>query len=315
MSLDIIIPFLNEEESLPQLLTTLDEVFTPTTLSNLGLETVRYLFVDDGSRDRSAKIVCDYTRRNPGRATLLRLSRNFGHQPALSAGLDYSTADFVAIIDADLQDPPQAIVSMIAKAKEGFDVVYGVRKKRKESLVKVTLYWSFYRLLSFLSEVDVPLDSGDFCVIKKRVVDAMGSLPEKLRFPRGLRAWVGFQQYAFEYERDARNQGETKYSMRKLYLLATHGIASLSIRPLRITQSLAFISLFFTACFVLFATFKFSDYGSDDGKELWFILGYILIAGSTFLQMLCFYVLSAYIGRMYLEVKARPTYLIAEVVS
>ena len=220
LTLDLVIPIYNEAESLELLFQELDRTFSLVNLAPRNVGRVRYLFVDDGSSDASARIVTEKIRAGAP-AALYRLSRNFGHANALCAGLDQTTADLVAVLDADLQDPPGVVLEMIDKAREGYDVIYAQRRKRKENIFKRMGYWSFYRLVAALSDINVPLDSGDFCLIDRGVVTALRTLPERLRYPRVLRAWVGFRQVGVEYDRPRRQAGTTKYSLGKLYRLAT----------------------------------------------------------------------------------------------
>ena len=311
-TLDVIVPIYNEAEVLGALFDALDDVFSGPNLARRNLARVRYLFVDDGSSDASARIISDRIKAGAP-AALYRLSRNFGHQNAICAGLDHATADFVAILDADLQDPPHVVLEMVDKASE-FDVVYGQRRRRKENVFKRFGYWAFYRLIDALSDIRIPLDSGDFCVMNRQVVQALRALPERLRFPRVLRAWVGFRQTGHEYERLKRRAGSTKYSLGKLYRLATDGIASASIRPLRFAQPFCFIlgiiALGLTVVFILMAFGKIDAPVSPP-----FLVAYILITSGNALTMLCLYIVNAYIGRMYLEVKGRPSYIVMEVVG
>ena len=312
-SLDVVIPVFNEAKVFDALWTRLSACFGEATRKSQGLGTVTFIFVDDGSTDETARLI---TQKIAAGANILlvRLSRNFGHQSALNAGLDHSTADLVAVIDADLQDPPELIPEMIAKTREGFDVVYGERKRRKGNPVKIFLYWAYYRVLRFLSDVDMPVDAGDFCVVTREVLLAMRSLPEKLRFTRGLRSWVGFRQVAFPYDRPGRVSGSTKYSLAKLYQLATDGIASMSIQPLKVTQGTLFVSLFATLLFVVLAFAQYLRQRDGEPMALWFLMAYVLIAFTSSLQIACLYVMGAYIGRAYLEVKARPSYVVMETV-
>ena len=193
LSLDLVIPIYNEAEVLELLFRTLHDTFSRANLDSRSVSRVRYLFVDDGSSDRSAQIVLEQIRAGAP-AVLYRLSRNFGHANAICAGLDHSSADLVAFLDADLQDPPAVVLEMVDKARDGYNVVFGLRRKRKENVFKRAAYWTFYRLVALLSDIKIPLDSGDFCLVDRRVVDALRALPEKLEYPRVLRAWVGFRQ-------------------------------------------------------------------------------------------------------------------------
>ncbi len=313
-TLDIIIPVYNEAPVLKELARQLDAVFHPDALKKVGLKSVRYLFVDDGSADETASILADKIHQG-WHASLICLSRNFGHQAALVAGLDHATADFVGIIDADLQDPPETLLEMLDSMKNGYDVVYGQRRSRQEPFYLRVLYAAFYRLCSFLSEVHFPVDVGDFCVMRQEVVMALHKLPEKLRFIRGLRSWVGFRQHCVPYDRPARHLGTSKYTLHKLYALATDGIASLSVRPLRVTQLLLFLSILGTLAFVGTAVYLYVRQSMSTPYMVWFLATQGLIAFTASLQLLSFYILGGYIGRMYLEVKARPTYVVMRTIG
>lgn len=311
--LDIVIPVYNEEAALNHLFERLEQTFSPQAMDENGLERVRLIFVDDGGTDSSAMLIARRIQQGAD-AMLLCLSRNFGHQSAVCAGLAHSDADITAVIDADLQDPPELIQDMVKLWRNGNDVVYGMRRRRRENPLKVFAYWAFYRLLRFLSGSDVPLDSGDFCLLDAEVVRAMNALPEKLRFPRGLRYWVGFRQTGIQYDRPRRMHGTSKYPFKKLYSLATDGIASLSIKPLKISQMLSIstaAAAILLIAILLIINVKNMPSGIDAGIML--ILLCILITSAA--QLLSIYILGAYVGRTYLEVKNRPTYIIRETIS
>jgi glycosyltransferase involved in cell wall biosynthesis len=305
-TLDIIIPFYNEEEVLAQLIERLQMVFADSETARLRLSRVRYIFVDDGSQDRSAQIVAEHIRGGVP-AILYRLSRNFGHQPAVVAGLDHASADLVAVIDADLQDPPEEIVPMIAKWREGFDVVYGMREKRKEDALKKLGY--------YLSEGLIPRDSGDFCLMDKRVVAAIRSLPEHLRFIRGLRAWVGFPNVAHIYERTGRAAGAPKYSFKTLYRLATDGLTASSIRPLKVAQVLAIIFFLISGVIAVTVVYRLLSTDASHAELSLSYLQLLLTSTTGFAILFCLYIMSAYIGRTYLEAKGRPSYILMETVE
>ena len=308
--LDIVIPVYNEAQVLDLLFDQLARTFTPAALASRQLSRVRYVLVDDGSTDESARIISERIARGAP-ALLIRLSRNFGHASAISAGLDYTNADLVALLDADLQDPPEVVLEMVDRARQGSDIVFGQRRKRKENAFKRLGYWSFYRLIAALSEVKIPLDSGDFCLMNRRVVMAMRDLPERLRYPRVLRAWVGFRQTGVEYERPRRQAGTTKYTLGRLYRLATDGIASASIRPLKVAQVLSFLFAGIAAALAVFFVLILAGW-VEVAVSHPILLASLLTATSNALIMLVLYVLSAYIGRMYLEVKGRPPYIVME---
>jgi polyisoprenyl-phosphate glycosyltransferase len=311
ITLDVVIPIFNEEDALDLLFERLRATFSTQRLAERGVSTVHYVLVDDGSTDASANRVSQAIAAGLP-ATLLRLSRNFGHQNAVSAGLAESRSDLVAVIDADLQDPPELLFEMIGRWRAGFDVVYGRRRRRAENLVKRAGYWFFYRIVAFLSDVKIPLDSGDFCLLDRRVVRAIAELPETLRFPRVLRAWVGFPQTGVDYDRPARQAGRAKYTLAKLYRLATDGVVSASVRPLQVAQVFSVTYLLVILGLGLLA---FSRFPSGLGIPPWALVIYLLILSGNFVQVFCIYILGAYVGRTYLEAKGRPSYLIMEVVG
>jgi dolichol-phosphate mannosyltransferase len=309
VSVDVVVPFWNEETVLGLLLDRLAAVFSPANLSQHRVRSVRYVMVDDGSSDGSVSVIA--SRIEAGLpAIVCRLTRNFGHQNAISAGLDLSRADVAAVIDADLQDPPELILDMLARWRDGFDVVYAQRRKRRENPLKVASYWLFYRVVAALADLTIPLDSGDFCLMDRKVVRAVCALPEKLRFPRGLRAWVGFRQTGVEYDRPTRGGGRSKYTLPRLYKLATDGVVSSSVRPLQLAQvfSVSYLLL-------ILAGLAFFAWSSQAGVSPLVLAGYLLIITGNFVQVLCIYILGAYVGRTYLEVKGRPSYLVMDVIG
>jgi polyisoprenyl-phosphate glycosyltransferase len=313
LTLDVVVPIYNEAEGLTYLIDALDTAFSAANLTPRNIGHTRYLFIDDGSADDSARIIAD--RIGAGApAILYRLSRNFGHQHAVCAGLDFADADLVTVIDADLQDPPDVVLEMIDKVNEGYNVAFGRRRRRTETFIKRTGYWAFYRLINALSDITIPLDTGDFCVMDRNVVSALRSLPERLRFPRVLRAWVGFRQIGIEYDRPRRRAGVAKYNFRKLYRLATDGVTAASVRPLQIAQLSSFVlglvALALTTLFVLMVMGKITALVPAP-----FLFTYILITSSNALTLLCLYVINAYLGRTYLEVKGRPSYIVMEVID
>lgn len=312
VTLDLVVPMYNEEEAVDVLFARLQRIFAPALLEQHGIARLRYVIVDDGSTDRTAERVARWMGDGLP-AILCRFSRNFGHQAAVVAGLDQVDADVVGIIDADLQDPPEELFKMLTAWRRGDDVVFAVRANRKESWPKRVCYFAFYRSLYFLSEGRIPKDSGDFCLMDRRVVEALRQLPERLRFVRGLRAWVGFRQGAHVYDRQERAVGRPKYTLGKLYQLATDGIASSSIRPLQIAQLLSIV-FFFVAAAASLASIVQLLRASPASPHL--TLLYLLMALTSvmaFSVLICLYVLSAYVGRMYLEVKGRPPYVLMEI--
>jgi dolichol-phosphate mannosyltransferase len=312
VSLAVVVPVYNEAEVLGLLLERLAAALSPERLATHGVRQARLVFVDDGSTDDTASLLAERIRAGLD-ATLIRLSRNFGHQGAVCAGLDAADADLVAIIDADLQDPPELLLPMLDVWRTGVDVVFARRRRRRGNPLKRLAYWGFYRLVAFLSDIKLPLDTGDFSLLDRRVVLALRRLPERLRFPRGLRAWVGFRQEAFDYDRPERERGVTKYPLSKLYRLATDGIASMSTRPLQAAQLASFFFGVLTMGLLVMLLGGFLV--SPDAVPRPFMLAYVLIASGNALLSFCLYILGAYVGRTYLEVKGRPPYLVMEVVD
>ncbi len=300
--LSVVIPVFDEEAVLPELARRL-----AGTLADLGCG-FEVVLVDDGSTDKTPDLAAQIHDRDP-RFKLVRLSRNFGHQAAVSAGLDHATGDVVCVMDADLQDPPEVLPRLLAEWERGRDVVYAVRRKRKESALKVASYHLFYRLLSHLSAVPMPIDAGDFCLISRQPLDAMKALPESERFVRGLRAWVGFEQVGIEYERAARHGGEPKYGVIGLLRLALSGIVSFSSRPL--------VYVFLVGLAVSLAAFAYG--GWLVAHKLLFggqITGYAsLMGGLLFLsgiQLVSLGMIGIYVSKLFQEVKGRPTYVVRE---
>jgi polyisoprenyl-phosphate glycosyltransferase len=313
VSLDVVVPFLNEEQVLSALLERLTTTFSPKTCAHDGLARVHFVLVDDGSTDQSAQLVTEAIRQGAP-ATLVRLSRNFGHQNAVSAGLAAAGADVVAVIDADLQDPPELILTMLERWRAGFDVVYAIRRRRQAGMLKRIGYWLFYRLLALLSDVRVPLDSGDFCLLDRRVVQALETLPERLRFPRILRAWVGFPQTGVEFDRPDRVAGRAKYTLANLYRLATDGVVAASVRPLQLAQVFSVGYLLLSVALVAVLLTRILLYSVLD-VPVWVVFLSLLVLSGNFVQSFCLYILGAYVGRTYLEAKGRPPFIVMEVVG
>ena len=273
------------------------------------------LCVDDGSTDRTWSLITEQHQSDP-RWQGIRLSRNFGHQIAISAGLYHATGDAVIVMDADLQDPPEDLVRFIAKWRQGYDVVYAVRSVRQDPLFKRVCYWLFYRMMAYMSEIPIPLDSGDLCLMDRKVVDIIRSLPEHNRFVRGLRAWCGFRQVAVRHERHARAAGRPKYTLRKLVTLALNGFFGFSARSLRIAtvtgallMVVSMLGCAVVAGRVMFPQ-QFARMGITFSPELVFLSMCVLALGSV--QLLCLGIVGEYLARIYDEVKHRPLWLISE---
>lgn len=310
--LSVVVPCFNEQEVISLTFQRLVEV-----MGNRDFR-LQIVFVDDGSTDRTAEIIASFCERDPRVKTVL-LSRNFGHQAALSAGLANADGDIVVVIDADLQDPPEVVLEMIEKWSQGADVVYGIRRKRKEGFSKRVAYRIFYRLFQRLASIDAPVDAGDFSLIDRQVLDVINQLPESNRFFRGLRAWSGFRQDGIVYERDPRAAGDSKYSFSKLIKLAADGIFNFSTIPLTMVfyigslmASVSFLTLIFVLIIRMFDIPIFGMRASDVQGFSSTILTVLLIGG---IQLVSIGVLGEYIGRIYHEAKGRPTYVIRDTVS
>ena len=302
--LSIVIPCFNEEEVIGETIRRLQAFCAGVQ----DLE-VELIFVDDGSRDRTRELLRAFAQVDP-RVKLLGFARNFGHQIAVSAGIDAAGGDAVVLIDADLQDPPEVVHEMVAKWREGYDVVYGTRTERPgESAFKLATARGFYRLLNRLSDVPIPLDTGDFRLMSRRVVDTLKSMPERDRFVRGMVSWVGFRQTALPYRRALRFAGTSKYPLRKMLRFATDGILSFSIKPLQmsITMGLAAAALSMTG--IAYALFLriFTNVWVEGWTAL--MIAVLFIGG---VQLICVGILGEYVGRIYNEVKRRPLYVVQE---
>ncbi|MCC7015874.1 MAG: glycosyltransferase family 2 protein [Rhodospirillales bacterium] len=306
----VVVPCFNEQEAIEQTHAQLAAALAADPLLDW-----RILYVDDGSRDGTPAILRRLARGNP-RIGLIRLSRNFGHQTAVTAGLEHAEGDAVGVIDADLQDPPEALLDLLKEWRAGYDVVYGVRAHRKEGVFKRAAYAAFYRLLQRLADIDIPLDSGDFCVMDRRVVDALNRLPERNRFVRGLRAWLGFSQKGVRYERRARVAGEPKYTLLKLTRLALDGIVNFSVKPLAHIMVLGFATSLLSLIGFIFhfslRIFEFEFLGHTASETPGFttiILAIFLFSG---VQLVSIGIIGEYLGRIYEEIKGRPKYVIEE---
>jgi polyisoprenyl-phosphate glycosyltransferase len=301
----LVIPIYNESENIPELYRRVSAVMD--SLPEQG----ELILVNDGSRDRSLEMLRDLHDRDQ-RVCYLSLARNFGHQIAVTAGLQYSRGQAVIILDADLQDPPELIPQMMERWQEGFEVVYAQRTRRqRESWFKRLTAYVFYRLLKTLADVDIPTDTGDFCLVDRRIVDLLNAMPERNRYLRGLRSWVGFRQTALLFDRDPRYAGDVKYTFTKSLKLALNGLASFSQIPLRLSTYLGLITAFLSVLMALLVLYwrLVSPISPLSG------LASILIAVFFFgaVQLLSIGILGEYIGRIYEEVKGRPLYTLAEV--
>ena len=303
--LSAVIPFLNEEECIPALIAELDQ-----SLSQLGIP-FELVLVDDGSRDRSVAVAkAEVNKRPQINATVISLSRNFGKEAALTAGLEASTGDVVVPLDADLQDPPAIIQEMLAHWREGYDVVYAVRKQRAgESRTKRFTAYGFYRLMGRLSKTGIPADTGDFRLMDRCVVDALLRLPERSRFMKGLFAWVGFRQIAIYYDRDPRKLGQTNWNYWKLWNFAIDGVTSFSRLPLQVWSyaglAIAILALGYGGWMVL----RTLLFGIDLPGYASLMTAVLFLGG---IQLIGMGVLGEYLGRIFEEVKNRPLFIISE---
>jgi glycosyltransferase involved in cell wall biosynthesis len=299
--LSAIIPVYNERENLDALTSRLHPV-----LENSSAGSFEVLFVDDGSGDGSSELLDELSRRDR-HYKVIHFARNFGHQSALQAGLDAARGDAVVLLDADLQDPPELISRFVEKWGEGYEVVYAIRRKRKESLWKRAAYNTFYRTMKIIAEIDTPLDAGDFCLMDRRVVATLVALRERNRFLRGLRSWVGFRQTGVEYERESRHAGEPKYTVRKLIGLALSGYIGFSAMPLRLAAWLGFLSA--AAGFFVSVWAVVERLTARTVPQGWTsIIAIILLVSGV--QLIMLGVIGEYIGRVYDEVRQRPLYIV-----
>lgn len=301
--LSVVVPLYNEEENVPELHRRLSE-----SLGKL-LHDYELVFVNDGSRDRTEELLNGLHAQDP-RVTVIRLSRNFGHQAAVCAGLEHARGQGVVVMDGDLQDPPEVLGAFIAKWREGNDVVYAVRQNRKENVFKRAGYWTFYRLLRAISDLDIPLDSGDFCLMDRKVVDVLRHLPERLRFVRGLRTFVGFRQVGLCYDRGARYAGDPKYTFRTLAGLATDGLVSFSSYPLRLVTYCGFLSV---AVALVLALWVLGDALVYHTAPRGWASTVVVVLFMSAIQLLSLGIIGEYIRRIFIESKGRPPYIVGQV--
>jgi polyisoprenyl-phosphate glycosyltransferase len=304
--LSIAIPIHDEQSVLPELLER-----TVAVLDGFPGGPHELLFVDDGSTDQTLSVLEDFARRD-SRIIVLSLSRNFGHQAALTAALDHVTGDATVLMDGDLQDLPEAIPHLIDKFLEGYDVVYAQRARRKEAWPLRLCYYLFYRLMARLSDLALPLDAGDFSLLSRRVVEHLQRMPEHHRYLRGLRSWVGFRQTGIVIERCERHSGRSKYRILHLLKLASDGIFAFSIVPIRAAAILGLISILLSGGFACYAVLaKVFLHQSPKG----FTALLVLIVFLSGILLFFLGVIGEYVGRIYEETKARPHYIIGRVIG
>ena len=301
--ISVVVPCYNEDAVLLETTRRLT-----ASLEQIG-RSFEIVYVDDGSRDNTPRILTEIHGSDP-RVRVVRLSRNFGHQIAISAGLEYARGAAVVLIDADLQDPPEVIAEMVELWQQGYDVVYGTRQHRdgETAFKTLTAKW-FYRFMNKLSDVPMPLDSGDFRLLDRKVVDALLAMPERDRFMRGMVSWVGFNQVSVPYDRAPRHAGDSKYTLLKMARFATDGILSFSIAPLRLASLMGVVAF----ALALLGGLTAAGIGLANGHWMagwgWVVLAVLLLGGA---QLLCVGLLGEYVGRAYGENKRRPLYFVRE---
>lgn len=307
-TISLVIPMYNEEKVIEECYQRMRNVFSK--IENYDYEII---VINDGSEDKTEVLITTIAQKDE-KVKVITFSRNFGHQAAVTAGLQKVTGDAVVIIDADLQDPPEEIPNMIALWEQGNEVIYAKRKTRKgESIFKVLSAKMFYQTLNVLSDVEIPKDTGDFRLVDRKVVDTINQLPEHNKFLRGLFSWVGFKQIPYEYERQERFAGKTKYPLRKMLRLASDGIISFSTKPLKLLGIFGIISIVISFAVLLYAIlsylFQFNNIMSGWTS--------IMVAITFFagVQLVSIWIMAEYIGRIYDETKRRPEYIIKEEIN
>lgn len=306
--LSIVIPMYNEKDVAQECYNRIFGVCK--SIENYEYEII---FVDDGSTDETLNIL-ENIANSDNNVKIISFSRNFGHQNAVTAGLKFVTGDAIVIIDSDMQDPPELIPEMLKLWENGHEVIYGKRKNRKgESSFKLFSASMFYKTLNALADVEIPKDTGDFRLVDRKVIDVINSLPEHNKFLRGLFSWVGYDQYAFEYERKERFAGKTKYPLKKMLKLATDGIIGFSTKPLKLLGGLGIFSIFISFVILIYSILSFAFKWNDITPGWTSIM--VAITFFAGIQLLSFWMISEYIGRIYDETKKRPQYIIDKTIN
>jgi dolichol-phosphate mannosyltransferase len=299
----LVVPVFNEEENIPLLETEL-----PKALERTGLAW-ELVLVDDGSSDRTLELLTAWARREP-RLVVVELSRNFGHQSAVLSGLSVSTGEFIGIIDGDLQDPPELLPDMLAIVQDRADVVYGVRRKRKEGLLLKSAYWLAYRIINTIADRPIPLDSGDFCLMRRCVLDELLRLGEQRLFLRGLRSWVGFRQVALAYDRSARARGEPKYGLKDLWRLLRDGVYGFTTLPMRVMRWLGAVVMCLCLLYTVFLLGSLLA-GSPAPRGFASLILAICFFGGA--NLLAFGIVGEYVARIYDETRGRPRFIVRHI--
>ncbi|MDV6167732.1 glycosyltransferase family 2 protein [Flavobacterium sp. DG1-102-2] len=301
IDISIVVPLYNEEQVFSQLAKRLTDVMDSVPFS------CEVVMVNDGSSDKTADLLEDLCHKDT-RFTGVLLSRNHGHQLAVTAGLAHTRGrQGVMVIDGDLQDPPELVTEFHNLLMRGYDVIYAVRKNRKESVIKRFAYWIYYRLQKKISNFNIPIDSGDFSMLSRRVVDHMNDMPEQSRYLRGMRSWIGFKQTGYEYNRDERQAGETKYSWKKLFELAFNGIFNFSDFPVRVITRLGFFTILLSLlylCYIIVRKVVFDDVPQGFTATL---MAIILFSG---VQLISLGLIGEYVLRIYNQVRNRPLFIV-----
>lgn len=299
--ISFVIPLYNESEVLPQLVERLNKLIDSQPMP------IEVVLIDDGSRDNTAELIQQLSLTDKRYHGVL-LARNYGHQTALTAGLAAARGtEAIMVLDGDLQDPPELLPDFYAKHKEGYDVVYAVRKKRKEGFFKKMAYHIFYRILRSISYIDIPLDSGDFSLISRRVVDVLNKMPEESRYIRGMRTWIGFKQIGLEYERAGRAAGDSKYSIKKLFKLAYNGIFNFSEFPVKFITNMGVFSILMSLLYLVYTLVQKFFYHSVPQGFTTLIIAIVLFSG---VQLISLGVIGEYVLRIFFQVKGRPLFIV-----
>lgn len=302
-TISIVIPLYNEAKIFEQLISRLNTVMDE---SNLSIEVV---LVDDGSQDATANLIRALALKN-NRYQALVLSRNYGHQLALTAGLSYARAtEAIFVMDGDLQDPPEMLQQFYNKMREGYDVVYAIREKRKETFVKKFAYWLYYRIQKSVSSINIPLDAGDFSMMSRRVIDHLKTMPEESRYIRGMRSWIGFKQTGISYERDARTAGTSSYTLNQLLKLAFNGIFNFSEAPIKFIFRLGLLTILISLFYIVVTLYHKFFVGDVPLGFTALIMAIVLFSG---VQLLSIGIIGEYVVRIFLQVKNRPLFIVSE---